>query len=377
MAIEGFSLQAGEVPAELDRRARYALLQRGASVGSIAGGLVGEGDLAITIGTGLQIKIAAGECFVPGSSSATQSGYYILNSASLAKSIAAANETNPRIDRVVARVFDAAYTGAENKFEIEVLTGTPTSGANLTNLSGAAAQPTSSLTIGYVEVKAKGTTPSGVSTVAPPVSLSSSAAMAAVATRLTSYKAYAGPATLASGELAVQNKSGETFTLPAVGTANQVIEAVCGSGATSAKVTTSGGALIYGAGFVAAAATIGLTSNQTVRLQSNGTAWIITGGEPKRETSYTAPTARVMGTEYEPSAARDVQVSVYIEGSALNESLGMLVKCNGVEIAALTTAAITGHISAAAYNFRCPAGAKWVAGTLFGAPNLSSSYYVL
>ena len=100
-------------------------------------------------------------------------------------------------------------------------------------------------------------------------------------------KAYTGSATLKSGELAEQKKSGETFTLPAVGTANQIIGVFCSVAAC--KITTSGGALIYG-DFVSAAATITLGEWQHVTLQSNGAAWLIVAGEPKREQKYTSKT---------------------------------------------------------------------------------------
>src|SRR2546430_2689968 len=93
------------------------------------------------------------------------------------------------------------------------------------------------------------------------------------------FKSYAGPATLKAGELAEQTKTGETFTLPAV-TANQIIGVWCGT--ASCKITTSGGAFIYG-DFVEKLGTITLTQNQHVILQSDGASWKIASGEPKRE----------------------------------------------------------------------------------------------
>jgi hypothetical protein len=92
-------------------------------------------------------------------------------------------------------------------------------------------------------------------------------------------KTYAAAAPLKSGELAVQTKAGETFTLPPATTANQVIGVFCM--AASCKVTTSGGASIIGDFFNNATAT--LTEHQHLRLQSDGTNWLITAGEPKRE----------------------------------------------------------------------------------------------
>src|SRR5258708_12777309 len=51
------------------------------------------------------------------------------------------------------------------------------------------------------------------------------------------WKSYAGPATLKSGEWADQTKTAETFTMPAVGTANQYIATT--SAVAEAKLTTA------------------------------------------------------------------------------------------------------------------------------------------
>lgn len=360
MSIEGFSLQAGEVPAELDRRARYALLQRGASVGSIAGGIVGATDLEITIGTGLHIKIAAGECFVPGSSSATQSGYYILNSSSLEKSIAAANETNPRIDRVIVRVYDAAYTGSENKYEIEVLTGTPTSGANLTNLSGAPAQPVSSLTIGYVEVKAKATTPSGVSFVATRVL----SGLPWLITKITN-----ASVTASAGEFVEETKSGTTITLPTP-TAGGLLAVFYAETTGQVTVKASSGAIV---GDFISSTECKLAANQHLLLYADGTNWRIIGGEPKREQVYSARAKGTSGKEEEPSATRPTQV--ILEGFNKG-AFAMTVEVGGVPISQATTPAeASGGNSGQTVSFICPAGIKWKA-TLSGG-TVEYSYLML
>ena len=70
-------------------------------------------DCQITAGSGLNIECAPGELWVPGSSSSTQSGYYCRVSSSSTLSIAAANESNPRIDRISGIVKDAAYAGSK------------------------------------------------------------------------------------------------------------------------------------------------------------------------------------------------------------------------------------------------------------------------
>jgi hypothetical protein len=94
-------------------------------------------------------------------SAATQGGYYTRVASSTALSVAAANVTNPRIDLVVAQVEDSAYSGGSSLFQVAYLTGTPTSGATLSNLSGAPSITASSLALAYVLVPANASSISG------------------------------------------------------------------------------------------------------------------------------------------------------------------------------------------------------------------------
>src|SRR5215469_401775 len=149
MAVESPAAfnQAGSYGAEQTRRAFGTLLARGASIGSIVGGLAVIGDCAVTAGSGMHVLVGTGEVWVPGSTVATQSGYYARVSSSTELVIAASDPTNPRIDRVSAIVKDKAYTGSEDTFSVAVETGTPTPGATLVNESGIAAVPASSITL--------------------------------------------------------------------------------------------------------------------------------------------------------------------------------------------------------------------------------------
>jgi hypothetical protein len=150
-------MQAATYPAEQTRRTVTTLLQRGASIGSIAGGLVGSTDMQVTAGTLLQVLVGTGEAWVPGSSSAVQSGYYCRVTSSTALSIAASSESNPRIDTVIAKCVDESYAGSGTTFAVAVITGTAESGATLANKKGAGAVPASSLVLAYVLVPAKAT----------------------------------------------------------------------------------------------------------------------------------------------------------------------------------------------------------------------------
>ena len=113
-------IQAGSHPAEDVRRALFAQL-------GLRGGIVAAGDLAVTQnGTpNMTVLVATGQVVVPGSEGTYQGAYICENRGSLSVSIAAADATNPRYDLIVARVRDAAYSGATNTFAIEAVTGTP------------------------------------------------------------------------------------------------------------------------------------------------------------------------------------------------------------------------------------------------------------
>lgn len=147
--------------AEQTRRAVFSSYARTAAntPGIISGGLLSTADLQLTApGSGLSVNVGTGECIVGGSEGGVQGGYYARNAATVNLSISAANPSNPRIDTVCVTISDSSYTeptgGSGNQVAAQVVTGTPTSGATLTNLSGAAALPASSLLLGYVLVPA-------------------------------------------------------------------------------------------------------------------------------------------------------------------------------------------------------------------------------
>jgi len=74
----------------------------------------------------MSVDIAKGRAFVQGDQSEWQGHYGIRNDATVNKAIAASDPTNPRKDRVIAQVYDSVdIGGAEDKYVLEVLTGTP------------------------------------------------------------------------------------------------------------------------------------------------------------------------------------------------------------------------------------------------------------
>lgn len=156
--------QAGSVSAEQLRRGTTdGMLSRNGSwaIGTTSGGVFpASGELAVAApGSGLSVNVAAGVCWVPGSASfaTTPGGYYLRNTATLNVTGFVANATNPTIYAVVATINDAAYHGATNNGVIQAISGTPSSGATLTNLTGAPAIPDASLLLAWVLVPANAT----------------------------------------------------------------------------------------------------------------------------------------------------------------------------------------------------------------------------
>ena len=151
-----YALQSGSHGSELFRRAVGSTLNP-------AGGVVGLGDLLVTQNStpNMSVNVAGGrpggEAWIPGSTTTGQGMYYVYNDGTVNLAIAAANATNPRIDTVIAQVQDAAYSGSTNAWQLAVVTGTPTAGATLTNLTGAGTVPASSLVLAYVLVPASST----------------------------------------------------------------------------------------------------------------------------------------------------------------------------------------------------------------------------
>lgn len=153
--------QASSYGAEQSRRAWFSWAGRTStnSPGIIRGGLLSAADLQLSApGSGLSVNVSPGEAIVGGSEGGAQGGYYVRGTSTTNLTISAANPSNPRIDTVCATVSDSAYTeptgGSGDKWAPQVVTGTATSGATLTNLLGAATLPLSSLLLGYVLVPA-------------------------------------------------------------------------------------------------------------------------------------------------------------------------------------------------------------------------------
>lgn len=117
-----------------------------------------ESDLKVVqrgAGANMSVDIGIGDCFVQGDTVARQGLYHGYSDAVENRAIGAAHATLPRIDRVVARIYDTVdIASATDELKLEVVAGTATSGATQDNLSGAAAVPANALSLATVLVPA-------------------------------------------------------------------------------------------------------------------------------------------------------------------------------------------------------------------------------
>lgn len=105
----------------------------------------GPGAMAVSAASGLSVQVAAGYCCVPAASS-NQGGYIFGTLTAATLTLAAADPVNPRIDLIVARVFDLGTSASS--CDVEVVTGTPATPAT------APATPSASIVLAQVLVPA-------------------------------------------------------------------------------------------------------------------------------------------------------------------------------------------------------------------------------
>jgi hypothetical protein len=112
-------LQSGSYPAESDRLTQQALYA--------TTGIIGSASMAVTPNSpaGMSVLVASGWAAVVGTTQANMGVYTFYNDATVTQTITTADPTNPRIDRIVATVRDAYYSGAFNDVIYQVLAGTP------------------------------------------------------------------------------------------------------------------------------------------------------------------------------------------------------------------------------------------------------------
>lgn len=118
-------------------------------------GVLGAGDMAVTqrgAGANMSVDVAAGVAWIQGDDSGIQPAYRCYNDATVNLAVAAAHATNPRIDRVIAEVRDAVFSGVSTDWQLRVITGTPAGSPVAPSL------PNNAITLALVSVPANDTT---------------------------------------------------------------------------------------------------------------------------------------------------------------------------------------------------------------------------
>ena len=329
MPVDNAFTQAGSFSAEVSRRAWYAHYARTSAntPGIIASGLVAAGDLTVSAPvSGLSVNVSVGECILGGSEGGAQGGYYARNAAVANLSISAASPSLPRVDTICMTQSDAGYTeptgGSGSGAGLQVITGTPTSGASVTPgsggyLAGVGSLPLSSLALAYVLVPTSATSivSADVLNVATVVTLQFSQAAIAfsqlargagalqVVGKSAAYAATNGQLVVVTGGTPL------TITLPAPVANGWVgVYAAAGSGASPVTVSAGSG-IIYGVGLSAASSFPLGTVGAYAILQSDGTNWYIVAGQQDtgwvalssylNSATYTTISGSGGGTEYD------------------------------------------------------------------------------
>jgi hypothetical protein len=116
--------------AEMLRNAYNALI----SGPRTANGLVSRGGVQPFLGSAMlvtqsgspamNVSVASGICWVPGTEGSQQGTYACLNQSATTVAVTASHGSLPRIDLIVARVYDTAYSGVLDAWALEVVTGT-------------------------------------------------------------------------------------------------------------------------------------------------------------------------------------------------------------------------------------------------------------
>lgn len=112
-------LQNGSHPAENDRLSMQAIFA--------TTGIINSSSLAVTANSpaGMSVRVASGWAAIVGTTQSNMGVYTVYNDALTTLTITTADPSNPRIDRVVATVQDAYYSGAFNDVIFQVVAGTP------------------------------------------------------------------------------------------------------------------------------------------------------------------------------------------------------------------------------------------------------------
>lgn len=152
----GFMQNVGAThTAEIMREAFNALVGGGQTVGSTQrarGGLNPNLGLKMAVAQAsspnMSVDVGSGHAMIPGTENAKQAIYSCFNDGTKNFAISASDPSLPRIDLVVAKVEDTAYSGITNAWSIAVVTGIPASSP------AAPTAPANSVTLAQIAVGA-------------------------------------------------------------------------------------------------------------------------------------------------------------------------------------------------------------------------------
>lgn len=138
-------LQNGSHPAENDRLTTQALWN--------TTGVIGQSSMRVTANSpaAMNVLVASGWAAIVGTSTSNMGTYVAYNDASVTLTVTSADPTNPRIDRVVATIQDAYYSGSTNTVVYLVVAGTPAASPS------APATPANSISLATIAVVAGAT----------------------------------------------------------------------------------------------------------------------------------------------------------------------------------------------------------------------------
>lgn len=263
-----------------------ATLVRRAQQGFLGGtGVVGSGLVVTAVSGKLEVKVAPGELYIPGTLGNTnfprvnagtqhatfsslpedftsQGTYYTYLPEVTNLVISTPSSVHERIDLVVVNVEDAEYSGSLNQAVMAIVAGTPEASPK------PPVPPASCVVLAEIKVpiSASEIKPENVVSVAPFVSLLSPVVASANITAKPGQHVTTG-ATL-------------TVTLPSPSTGGQFVSVFSGgSGAAVTTVTSPSGAII---GDFSSSTSVKLAYLQHLLVYADGTGnWLILAGEPK------------------------------------------------------------------------------------------------
>lgn len=130
-------------------------------------GVWGAGDLKVSqrgAGANMSVDVAAGAAFVKGDTGTRQGIYHLVNDGVVNLAVPAAHGSLPRVDQVIARIFDSSVSGGSDTPTLSILQGTATASAQCADptaasyRAGAAALPSDAIRLADIHVPATDTT---------------------------------------------------------------------------------------------------------------------------------------------------------------------------------------------------------------------------